>query len=488
MKLVIIGLGTAGFAAALTAKKTGRASSITIIDNKDFDLLHPCGLPFYLEGKIKSLDALKHDLGLKQMGIDKVKGKAINIDAKNKEVITENNEKIRYDKLIIAAGASPFMPPIEGKELAYTLHTDEDAEKISKIKEKKVAIIGASAIGLETAVALNKKGKDVTVIDMLPSAFPRAIDPDMSKILEGYLKKKGIKLLFNEKINRIEKNQAVILATGVKANKEIAENAGIKCSKNGIIVNDQLETSAKDAYAAGDCIETMSFITKKPFMAQIATAAYRQGMIAAANALGRNEKYDGALATFVSVIDELEVAATGFNTFFAESNGYKVSSVKGTGWLSGVKLLTANNRIIGSHGIGKEISGRINVISAAIKAGMGVEELNAIDFITEDKTVSVGKKGSISQRLKGSTKPDWFPGGKEITVELYADSNGKLTGAELTGQEGTAWRANVLLTAIKAGFTLKDLSNLELAYCPSVSQHYDVLIMAADLGLRKLKE
>ena len=487
MKLVIIGLGTAGFAAALTARKTDRTSSITIIDSKEFDLLHPCGLPFYLEGKIKKLSDLKHDLGLKQMNIEKVKDKAVNIDTKNKIVETERNKKIGYGKLIIATGASPLMPPIKGKEMAYTLHNSEDAEKIKEIKEKKVTIVGASAIGLETAVALNKNGKDVTVIDMLPSAFPRAIDPDISKVLEEYLKEKGIKLLFNEKISKIDKNQAVILAAGVKANKEIAEKAGIKCSKSGIIVNDKLETSAKDVYAAGDCIETKSFITKKPFMAQIAAAAYRQGVIAAANALAGNEKYDGALATFVSVIDEIEVAATGFNTSFAGSNGYKVDNIEGAGWFSGVKILTANGRIIGAHGIGKEISGRINVLSAAIKAGMGVEELKAIDFITEDKTVSVGEKGRITQRLKGSTKPDWFPGGKEITVELYADSSGKLTGAKLEGEEGTAWRANVLLTAIKAGFTLKDLSNLELAYCPSVSQHYDVLVMAADLELRKLK-
>ena len=94
MKLVIIGLGTAGFAAALTARKTDRTSSITIIDSKDFDLLHPCGLPFYLEGKIKDLSDLKHDLGLKQMNIEKVKDKAVNIDTKNRIVETEKNKKI----------------------------------------------------------------------------------------------------------------------------------------------------------------------------------------------------------------------------------------------------------------------------------------------------------------------------------------------------------------------------------------------------------
>jgi len=117
MKLVIIGLGAAGFAAALAAKKTNRDTDITIIDEKDYDLLHPCGLPFALEGKIK-LDDLKHSVSI--AGINKIKGKAENIDVKNKIVIA-NNKKINYDKLLIVTGSSPFVPDIEDKEYAFTV-------------------------------------------------------------------------------------------------------------------------------------------------------------------------------------------------------------------------------------------------------------------------------------------------------------------------------------------------------------------------------
>src|SRR3989338_4810061 len=117
MKLVIVGLGTAGFAAALAARKTDRNCSITIIDEKSYDLMHPCGLPFYLEGRIKNIEDLKHDLRLSAMKIEKIRGKAVKIDAKNRIVETDKNKKISYDKLVIATGASPSIPQIEGKEI-----------------------------------------------------------------------------------------------------------------------------------------------------------------------------------------------------------------------------------------------------------------------------------------------------------------------------------------------------------------------------------
>ena len=183
-QIVIIGLGTAGFAAALAARKNSRDTAIAIIDEKSYDLMHPCGLPFYLEGRIKNIEDLKHDLKLSAMKIEKITGKAVKIDAKNRIVETDKNKKISYDKLVIATGASPSIPQIEGKEIAYVVDSLESVEKIKRAakKGKKACVIGAGAIGLETAFALNKNGLDVSVIDMLPSSFPKAIDPDMSEI------------------------------------------------------------------------------------------------------------------------------------------------------------------------------------------------------------------------------------------------------------------------------------------------------------------
>lgn len=183
-KIVIIGLGTAGFAAALEIKKKDRKSEITIIDKKDFDLLHSCGLPYFLERKVDSLSKLKHDIKAGMMGINIMhNSKATKIDTEKKAVFYEkDNEKkeIAYDKLIISTGSCPFIPPIDGikgNNGVFTVSSSSDTEKLDNSieKSKTAIIIGAGAIGLETAYALKKRGLDVTIIDMLDSAFPKQL-------------------------------------------------------------------------------------------------------------------------------------------------------------------------------------------------------------------------------------------------------------------------------------------------------------------------
>jgi len=426
MKTVIIGLGSAGFAALLAIKKFSR-DEVIVIDKKGY-LLHSCGLPFTLEGKTK-LDKLKHSI--KNLNVKPIKGEVTNIDPKSKSV-TVNKEKIVYDKLIITTGSSSFIPDIDGiknNDKVLTLHNLDDAENIiKKTKNKKnILVIGAGAIGLETANAFKNKKKNVTVIEVLPYCFPKSLDKDMSEIVRNYLEKKGIKLLVNEKIKKIEKEKVItdnkkisydliIMATGVKPNIELAKTAGIKTSKFGILVNEKLETNIKNIYAAGDCIQTNNLINKKPWPSLLANSAYKQGTIAGMNAIGNNLIYKGTLTTFVSVFDELEVSATGFNAFFATQNNY-------------------------------------NIIEA--KATMDV-------------------------------KPEWFNDNKKITLKIIANKdNKKIIGAQAIGYNVSS-KINIISAAIQAGFTLEDLSNIELAYCPAVSQTYDIIHLVADLALRKL--
>lgn len=428
-KIVILGLGAAGFAAALAIKKTDRQAKVTFIDKKDYDLMHPCGLPYALGGEI-ALDNLKHSIGAEKMNIEIIHNSdAIKIDTKKKEVLTDKGDKISYNKLIITTGATHIVPPVSGVENCFIVDNPDNVEKLSKAakKAKKAVVVGAGAIGIETAWALKEKGLKVTIVDMLPTTFPKTIDPDMSAILEEYLIKKGITLKLERKLEKIEKDKVVIegeeipanivvMATGVRANMKVAQEAGIKCSKFGIIVNEKMEASAKDVYAAGDCIECVNIINKKPHVCQIASAAFKQGQVAGINAAGGKAAYPGATGTFISVIGEFEVAATGFNTFFAEQNGYELV---------------------------------------------------------------VGK-------AKGYTIPDWIPGGKEVIVKLLADKKTKkVIGGQVVGS-GAFARINVIATAIKAGFTLRELADIELAYCPVVSQVNDALILAAELGLRRL--
>ncbi|MBW2980355.1 FAD-dependent oxidoreductase [Candidatus Woesearchaeota archaeon] len=428
-KIVILGLGASGFAAALAIRKRDRRSEVIIIDEKDYDLMHPCGLPYALEGEI-AIGALKHSIKADRMKI-KVRGgsEVTRIDLKRKEVRMGPKLRESYDKLIIATGASQVVPRIPGAENCFVVDSPENTEKIAKAtgRPRNAVVVGAGAIGVETAWALRKRGSRVTLLEMLPSTFPKIIDPDMSAMVEGHLKENGINIELGTELREIQKGKVitdkgeipaslVIAATGVKANMRLAQRARIKCSEHGIIVNERMETSAKDVYAAGDCAENVNIINRKPYVCQIAPAAFKQGQVAGINASGGKATYPGATGTFISVIGGFQIAATGFNEHYAKENDYEI----------------------------------------------------------------------ITSKASGFTLPDWMRGGKRVTVKLLADKKTKkVIGGQVIGS-GAFTRINVIATAIKAGFTLQELADTELAYCPAVSQVTDTLTLAAELALRKL--
>lgn len=440
MEVVIAGLGAGGLFAGLTIKKNNRDINVTFIDRKDFELLHPCGIPYAIERRIKSFESIKHSLP--DMGFSKYlkhEIRCVNPAEKTVEATSledGNSISIKYDKLIIATGASALLPPVPGvNELlnkgVFTLDSYQDGIALSGyLKEgMSAAVVGAGAIGLETAAALKKRGLDVTLVEMLPYALAKAVDQDISEVLQSGLADSGIKLMFNsklEKINGSEKLESIIvdgnelkidilvLAAGVKANIGFLDNSGIEVGKWGVKVNDKMQTNIQDIYAIGDCVQLKSLIDKRDWMMQLAVAAYKQGIVAGMNIAGKERAYKGALTTFVSKIGDIEIAATGFNSHFAGEN------------------------------------------------------------------IIIGK-------ARGPTKPEWCSGGSEITVKLIIDkSTGRILGGQAVGHEGTAERINVISTAIQAGFTVHDLSDTELAYCPAVSQTYDVLMQAADNAMRKM--
>ncbi len=441
--IVIIGLGSGGFAAVLTARRTDPQASVTIIEKRAYDMFSPCGMPFAIEGII-SLDNLKFSLPEDKQITKLLSHEATAINPAGKNVVVKNlktreSVSVPYDYLIIASGAEPFIPPIKGAKEntgkgVFVLHDLESARKIIDYAKnaKKAVVVGAGPIGLEIAAALRKNGLDVAVVEMLSYALPRALDRDMAKAVEKSVEESGIKLLFNKTVSSINgspvesvsvgeeiiKTDMVVLASGVRANLDIARNAGIEIGKWGIKTNAQMETSIKGIYAVGDCIETVSLINHRPTMMQLSSAAYRQGMVAGANAAGGYDTYDGALTTFASLIGELEVAATGFNEFFAGSAGFEI----------------------------------------------------------------------ISGKAHGKSKPEYYPGAKDITVKIIADAKtGKVLGGQAVG-EGAGARMNVIALAIRCGMDVYSLSRTEMAYCPMLAENYDVLNKASDFAVRKLEK
>ncbi len=232
------------------------------------------------------------------------------------------------------------------------------------------------------------------------------------------------KITGDEKVTSITVNSKtipvdmVIMASGVHANWDLAKDAGCELGNWGIRTNAKMETSIPGIYAIGDCVETVSLINHKPWMSQLSTTAYRQGITAGTNAAGGYDTFSGSLTTFVSVIGKMEVAATGFNKFFANTAGYKV--------------------VIG--------------------------------------------------KASGLTKPEWYPGAKEITIKVLADaSTGRIIGGQGIGEEGVSARVNLISFAIKGGMNLHDLYEAELAYCPAVSEAYDPVSKACEFAIRKMK-
>jgi NADH oxidase (H2O2-forming) len=404
-----------------------------------------------MEGVVDKFDNIIHSLPIEKMDMVKLlKHKVTSIDPDNKVVTavdmdTNEEKSIPYDSVIIATGASPFVPPIPGAHEymdkgVFVVSNPENSKAIVEYSKNvsHATVVGAGAIGLETASAIAAHDIDVTIVEMLPNSFPRAIDPDIARVLDKSLKKSGIKLMRGASLEKVSgddnhnghvtsitvagkeiKTDMVIMAAGVRPNLDLAKDAGCALGNWAIKTNAKMETSIPGIYAVGDCVETVSPINHMPWMSQLATTAYRQGITAGTNAAGGYDSFEGSLTTFVSVVGGMEVAATGFNQFFAKAAGYDV--------------------VIG--------------------------------------------------KASGLTKPDWYPGGKEVTVKILADAaTGKIIGGQAIGEEGAAARVNLISVAIKAGMNVHDLYGVELAYCPAVSETYDPLSKACEFAIRKLKK
>jgi NADH oxidase (H2O2-forming) len=442
--IVIIGLGTGGLYSSRAAQRYNRRTKITIIEKRDYHMFSPCGIPYAIEGRVKSFDDLKHSVPTTRSLQILLKHEAVSVDTNIKQVKVKNldtgeEQLLPYDSLILATGSKPTILPVPGaKELlgkgVYTVSNPEDGEIVRNIalKSKRAAVIGAGAIGMEIALALKHLGLEVHLTKRSEPALPRNIDPDMGPILVDHIKEKGVHVHFGkgiDSINGVDNVESVtiagevipvdfvIMAAGVKSNIDLAESMGIDCEKGSIKTDKKMMTNLPNVYAIGDDCWSYNMIDGSPARIALATTAYRQAMVAGVNAAGGDTFYSGTLGTFVSYVGDLEVSATGYNTSGAEAAGFEV------------------------------VSGRANTLN----------------------------------------KPAWMPDAKNISIKILADAKtGKLLGGHAIGTEGTDWRINLIALGIKKGMTLEEFSTIELAYCPPVSELYDPLLMATDVALRKL--
>lgn len=312
MEYVIIGNSTAGIAAAESIRKLDQAGSITILSDEAFPTYGRPLISYYLLGKTDAahMNYRPADFHQKNNIRTMFSVRAEHIDAAKKQVLLQGGKKVKYDKLLVATGSRPFVPPMEGldKNEYFTFMTYADALALEKqlAPEKKVLIVGAGLIGLKCLEGIADRVGKVTVVDMAPHILPSILDDYGASIIQKLLEKHGAEFYLSDSVASFEKGVAhlksgatvpfdiLVVAAGVRPNVELVKEAGGKVGR-GILTDDRQETSLKDVYAAGDCTESYDITCGQSRILALLPNAQFQGSCAGTNMAGGEAHFTNAV-------------------------------------------------------------------------------------------------------------------------------------------------------------------------------------------------
>lgn len=411
--VLIIGGSAAGLVAAMTAKSCNEEKGITLIRKEEIVMI-PCGIP-YIFGSIMTSDKnIMPDAGLIKLGVNIIIDEVIIINKKEKNCQTKKGETIEYEKLIIATGSNPLKPTwLKGKELKNVFVIPKDKEYLDYFHKQlenlqKIVIIGAGFIGIEVADELNKIGKDVTVVEILPRVLGTAFDEIVAHEAEQCLVDRGVKvntgigikeILGNDKTEAVLLNNgetleadAVILSLGYVPNVELAKKAGLALNKFGFIEVDQYRrTGEPDIFAIGDCSEKRDFATGKLSKIMLASTACAEARVAAMNLckLSTVKTFRGTIGIYFTAIGDTAFGVAGLNKAMAIKEGFDVETGSFTGidrhpgklgdsHKQMVKLIVSkdNGLILGGEVVGGTSTGELtNVIGFMIQNNMTVNDV-----------------------------------------------------------------------------------------------------------------
>ncbi len=424
MKVLIIGGVAAGTKVAAKLKRENRSHEVTILTmGKDISYAG-CGLPYYVGGLIQdrgqlivntpeSFSKLTGVEVVTETEVTSVNRAAKTVTAKNQA--TGESAEYSYDKLVIATGASPVPPPLEGMDLdgVYVMRTPEDAialrEKIETGSVKRAVVAGAGFIGLEVAENLAAKDIRVSVIDMADQILP-GFDREIAEYAENHLADHGIMAFTGTKLLGIEgedgkvkkvltdrkgmKADLAVLCLGIRANTAFLADSGIGLMPNRTVkVNEYLQTNDENIYAVGDCASVTNRITGKAQWSPMGSTANIAGRVAAMDINGASVAYPGVLGTGVCKLPELNVGRTGLSEEAAREAGYDVISVLSVvddkahyypGAGSFIVKMTADKtsrKLLGIQVLGKgEVDKMVDIAVTAISLGATVDQLENLDF------------------------------------------------------------------------------------------------------------
>lgn len=409
MKIVVIGGGAAGMSAASKAKRMDQNADITVFEKTNYVSYAECGIPYYLSNYFEDYKKLLH-YPLSEFTEKRKINVFLNSNIKyinnDEKYVFYNNKKYFYDKLVLATGAKPRVPE-NFVNNSYSIRNIEDAININEKlkKSKNVTVIGAGVLGTELFSLLSKK-YNVKLISKHERILPY-LDDDIGNVLNDLIKKYNNNIEYNSvpvNINKINDNydvettsgkhltDIVIFATGIMAENAIASKLGIETKNNLIKVNDYLQTSIENIYAAGDNVTSKNIITNSYDYFPLAQIANKMGRTIGINLFGNTRKFPGSLGTTIINVFGYQVGYTGLNEKKAKELNYDYDKIflkakSKSNYLNGndvyLKILInkKNNNIIGAQIIDKDNGAwRLNSIATAITGKLTLYDLFYNDF------------------------------------------------------------------------------------------------------------
>jgi len=420
--ILIVGGSAAGLTAAISGRRFNPEAKITLI-RKEKRVLIPCGIP-YIFGTLDSPeDDLIPDAVLTKHNIDLIVDEVVSIYKGPKTVTTAGGHTISYERMILATGSYPLVPPLPGVNLENVFSAKKDIDYLTELKQalhqaNDLVIIGGGFIGLEFADECRKIDNlnSVSVVELLPHCLLLACDSEVCVQVEEELKKAKVNLftdsrakaiLGKEKVEQVElenghklKADIVILGIGVRPNIDLAKNAGLQVDDGaGIWVDSWMRTSDLNIFAAGDCAQKTCFLTRGPCLLRLASIATMEARVAGANLFSLRQRAAPPIGVFGTVIGDLCVGSAGFTERHAKEEGVEIIVGKATaadkhpGTLPGARPLTVklvfmsgSRKLIGGQVYGSDKAGYVaNCIGSLVQQGLRADELVTFQVGTHPK-------------------------------------------------------------------------------------------------------
>ncbi len=450
MRIIVIGGVAAGTKAAAKAHRVDPNHEIIIYQDEAEVSYSGCGLPYVISGVIEDEKkiVIRQPEDFAKEGIKVfIRHRVMSIDKTRQQITVRNlqnnaDEAVDYDRLILATGASPIVPNVEGINLqgVLTLRNISDLGRfktqINTMQPKSAVIIGAGYIGLELAESFNELNIKTTIVEKAARILPR-FDPEMAQPVHDHLLENQIGLILGDGLAKLHGENGlvkaietesgkmipaglVVIAIGVKPNVELAKAAGIELGKTGAIAVDSgMQTRTPGIFAAGDCCETVNRLTGAPIWMPLGDIANLQGRVAGENVAGGNAHFPGVFGTAIFKTFNLTVAITGLSEQTAKESGFDPVSIV----------------------------------------------------------------------MKGSDRARYYPGGQEFSLKLIADrKDGRLLGTQAVGCGNVDKMIDIAATALLGNLRCADLENADLAYSPPFSPVLSPIIVAAGALQNKIEK